>query len=121
MGSTSEPQAGQWKVRSGRSRISGWPHSQACLPRASGKAVMRQRVSSNAPLKRPPHNSQRIESRSEGWSLLASHRGQTRESGLDAIDEPLILCPFLAMGCSENYAPRSSASGFLQTRPNRPD
>src|SRR3712207_9374635 len=83
---------------------------------------MRQRVSSIAPLKRPPHDSHRIESRSEGRSLLASHRGQIRESGLDETDEPLISCPFsLATSYSENYAPRSSASGFLQEIPNRSD
>jgi hypothetical protein len=56
---------------------------------------MPRRVSSIAPLKRPPHDSQRIESLSEGWSLLTSHRGQTRELSLDAKDDFLTVHPFL--------------------------
>jgi hypothetical protein len=78
LGSTSEPHAGQWKVPSGRRRISGWPHSQACLPWASGKAHMRRRVSSIAPPTQPPHDPQRIGSLPEGVILPASQSGQTR-------------------------------------------
>jgi hypothetical protein len=62
--------------------------------RASGRAVICRRVFSTALLKCPPHDSQLIESRLEGCRVFASHRGQTRESDVDAKDEPLISCPF---------------------------
>jgi hypothetical protein len=52
---------------------------------------MRRRVPSTALLKRPPHDSQPLESRFLAWSLLASQRGQTRESGLDAKDAKDVL------------------------------
>jgi hypothetical protein len=52
------------------------------------------RDSSIPPCTWVPHDWQRVESWSEGWSLLTSHRGQTRESGLDAKDELLISHPF---------------------------
>ena len=68
IGSTSEPQAGQWNVPSGRSRISGWPHSQPCLPRAFGRADMLRRVSSIAPLTRLAQEAHRAELLPEGRS-----------------------------------------------------
>ena len=48
MGNTSEPHEGQWNIPSGKRRISGWPHSQVCLPEASGNAIICSRVSSIA-------------------------------------------------------------------------
>src|SRR5215207_5472140 len=78
---------------------------------------MPRRASSIAPLKLPPHDSQLIESRLEGCRRLASHRGQKRESDLDAKDELLTSYPFfLSMGYSEDAIPRNSASGFPQRR-----
>src|SRR3712207_4037715 len=53
-GTTSEPQAEQWNTPSGRQRISGWPHSQECLPTASGRAAICSRVRSTAPSKAWP-------------------------------------------------------------------
>jgi hypothetical protein len=48
MGSTSEPHEGQWNIPSGRRRISGCPHPQACLPTASCSAIICSMVSSIA-------------------------------------------------------------------------
>lgn len=83
---------------------------------------MPRRVSSIAPLKRPPHDWQRIESRVQGESLLASHSGQRRESDLETKDELFTSYPFfMAMGYSEKVTPRNSASALLQEeRPQRP-
>src|SRR5918998_4057936 len=39
-GRTSEPQAEHQKTPSGRRRISGWRHSQAWFPRASGRKII---------------------------------------------------------------------------------
>jgi hypothetical protein len=39
-GMTSELQAGHQRTPSGNRRISGWPHSQACRPIASGSSVI---------------------------------------------------------------------------------
>ena len=61
-GGTSGPHAGQWYVPSGRSRISGWLHSQALLPKASGRSVIYPRASTIIPHRCPPHVRQRVES-----------------------------------------------------------
>src|ERR671910_2401680 len=57
-GMTSEPQAGHQYTPSGRWRISGWPHSQAWLPTASGNPTIVCSVSRSGPLRRPPQESQ---------------------------------------------------------------
>jgi hypothetical protein len=87
---------------------------------------MPRRVASIAPLKRPQYDSQRIESRFLAWSLLASQRGQTRESGLDAIDAkdvllttthvasfPQVMC---LMSYSEEATPRTNESTLRQDK-----
>jgi hypothetical protein len=112
-GTTSEPHAGQWNVLSGKHRISGWPHSsQACLPRASGRADILRRVSSIAPLTRPPQEAHRAELLPESRSRSTSHRGQTREPDRDAKDEPLISYPFFqSMRFSVTTLPAGAPAG----------
>jgi hypothetical protein len=77
-GSTSAPHEGQWNVPSGRRRISGWPHSQACSPEAPGSAIICSRVSSIAVPSTHPHEPQRAPSPPKGCSSPAWQTGQTR-------------------------------------------
>ena len=91
MGSTSEPHEGQWNIPSGRRRISGCPHSQACLPEVSGSATICSRVSSIAVPTMHPHEPQRAPSPPKGCSSPTWQTGQTRKSDLDDKDEALMF------------------------------
>jgi hypothetical protein len=77
-GSTSEPHEGQWNMPSGRWRISGWPHSQACFPEALGSAIICSRVSSIAVPSMQPHELQWAPSLPKGCSSPTWQTGQTR-------------------------------------------
>ena len=94
MGSTSDRQAGQWNVPSGRQRISGWPHSQACSPRASGRAAICSSVPTVASSKarqQDSHSAER-ENTPRVRSAPCPHAGQTRRSALETpvcLTEPL--------------------------------
>jgi hypothetical protein len=70
MESTSAPHEGQWNVSSGRRRISGCPHPQACSPKASGSAIICSRVSSIAVPNLHPHELQRAPSPPKDCSSL---------------------------------------------------
>ena len=48
-----------WNTPSGRTRISGWPHSQAWLPTASCRVAIWRSASNIAPLMDPRQESQR--------------------------------------------------------------
>jgi len=78
MGDTSAPHEGQWNVPSGRRRISGRPHSQVCLPKASGSAMIYSSVSSIAVPSMHPHEPQRAPSPLKGCSSPTWQTGQTR-------------------------------------------
>ena len=78
MGSTSEPHEGQWNIPSGKRRISGCPHSQVCLPKAPGSAMICSRVSSIAVPSMHPHEPQRAPSPPKGCSSPTWQTGQTR-------------------------------------------
>src|SRR3712207_7226498 len=83
-GTTSEPQAGQWNTPSGRRLISGWPHSQACSPNASGRATICSRVLGTAPSKVRPQESHSARSSPRvPSSSPRPHAGQTMEFGPD--------------------------------------
>src|SRR5215216_63348 len=77
MGRTSKPHAGHRYTPSGRRRISGCPHSQACAPIASGRALISRRVLRNTP-PRWPQWGHRTESRPLGCISCASHEGQMK-------------------------------------------
>lgn len=80
MGSTSERHAGQWKTSSGRQHISGWPHSQGCFPRASGRATICLSIPTMVWSKahsQKSHSAMR-ESKPPGHSCPHPHTGQTR-------------------------------------------
>src|SRR5919112_4582678 len=97
MGKTSEPQAGQWNTLSGSSRISGWPHSQAWTPRASGRPTTSRRVSSAEPSSGNPQESQRAKPGPLERSKPDSQNGQMMWSSLDAVgDRTLIAASFAA-------------------------
>ena len=84
-GTTSDRQAGQWNVPSGKERISGWPHSQACLPIASGRATICLSVPMVTPSKARQQDSHSAE-RESGPRLRSApypQAGQTRCSRLD--------------------------------------
>lgn len=81
-GTTSERQAGQWNTSSGRRRISGCPHSQGCLPEASGRAATCSRVLSTA-LPIMPQEPQLARYGPRERNSLNPHTGQTRRAGLD--------------------------------------
>ena len=86
VGGTSERQAGQWNVPSGKRRISGWPHSQACFPRASGRAAICSSVPRMVSSKAQPQESQLAGGPdARGRSSPDPHTGQTRWSGLDGV------------------------------------
>src|SRR5215213_2135564 len=78
MGVTSDPQAGHRYTPSGSRLISGWPHSQAWSPVASGSATILLRVSSNAPPRTPPHSSHLRELRPKPRSSAPEQKGQVR-------------------------------------------
>jgi hypothetical protein len=96
-GTTSEPQAGHQYTPSGSRRISGWPHSQAWPPTASGRLVTPCRVSRSGPLRRPPHESQRAELCPKDRSSCASQKGQVRRCDLVA-NASSISCPLRLLG-----------------------
>jgi hypothetical protein len=83
-GTTSERQEGQWNTSSGRRRISGYPHSQGCLPVTSGKAASCRSVSRIA-LPRMPQDSQLARYGPRGRNSLDPHAGQTRRFGFDTV------------------------------------
>src|SRR5215210_5993160 len=87
MGSTSAPHEGQWNIPLGKRRISGCPHSQVCLPKASGNAIICSRVSSIAAPKMHPHRLQLARSPAKGCSSPTWQTGQTRKSDLEAKEE----------------------------------
>ena len=89
IGTTSEPHEGQWNIPSGRRRISGWPHSQACSPEAPGSGIICSRVSSIAVPSTHPHEPQRAPSPPKGCSSPAWQSGQTRKSDPDVKVEDL--------------------------------
>src|SRR5215213_2934094 len=91
MGSTSAPHEGQWNIPSGRRRISGCPHSQVCLPNASGSAIICSRVSSIAAPSMHPHEPQRAPSPPKACSSPTWQTGQTRKSDLDGKEEALMF------------------------------
>src|SRR5215213_5790394 len=78
MGVTSDPQAGHRYTSSGRRLISGWPHSQAWPPAASGREIIQLSVSRSAPPRTPPHSSQRRELRPKERSSASEQKGQVR-------------------------------------------
>src|ERR671932_1056529 len=80
---TSEPQAGQWNTLPGRWRISGWPHSHACSPKASGRATICSRVRRTAPSTPQPQESHSAESCPRASSSPRPHSGQTTKSRPD--------------------------------------
>src|SRR5215208_63219 len=104
MGSTSEPHEGQWNIPSGKRRISGCPHSQVCLPKASGSAMICSRVSSIAVPSMHPHEPQRAPSPPKGCSSPTWQTGQTRKSDLDDEGEALM---FKSLSHSHKGNPRS--------------
>src|SRR5215217_4368065 len=106
MGSTSEPHEGQWNIPSGRQRISGCPHSQVCLPEASGSAIICSRLSSIAAPSTHPHEPQRAPSLPKGCSSPTWQTGQTTKSDLDDKVEALM---FKSLSHSHNGNPRSRA------------
>src|SRR5215217_9187628 len=116
MGSTSEPQAGQWNIPSGRRRISGCPHSQACLPEAPGNAMICSRVSSIAVPRMQPHEPQRAPSPPKGCSSLAWQTGQTRKSDLDDKEEAFM---FKSLSHSQKGNPRSRVRASAAAQPSR--
>src|SRR5918997_6052259 len=97
MGKTSEPQAGQWNTPSGRLRISGWPHSQAWTPRASGRPTTSCKVSSREPSSGRPQEPQRAKPGPLETSKPDSQNGQMMWCGLDAVGDGTLIavCPLL--------------------------
>jgi hypothetical protein len=75
---TSEAHAGHLYTPSGRSRISGCPHSQACRPTTRGSALICTSVTRSAPPRKAPQDGQRAESLPEGSSSCTSQKGQRR-------------------------------------------
>ena len=98
MGRTSEPQAGQWYTRSGSIRISGCPHSQAWIPKASGKAAICSRVPKIAPSTERPQESQQASSGPRGNSSPDPHAGQRMWRGPDVVRDGAFIAGRL-VGC----------------------
>ena len=100
MGSTSDRQAGQWNVPSGRERISGWPHSsQACSPSASGRAAICSSVPTVTSSKvrlQDSHSAER-ENSPRLRSAPCPHAGQTRRSALETLVCPTEPLPVLVL------------------------
>ena len=98
MGNTSEPHEGQWNVLSGRRRISGWPHSsQACSPRASGRATICSSVPTIAPSKAQPHEPHPARPDPRGSSSSELHAGQTRWPILDVVVRDRTFARFISL------------------------
>ena len=93
-GVTSEAHAGHLYTPSGRSRISGCPHSQACRPTARGSAVICRSVSRSTPLRIAPQDGQRAEPWPEGSSSCTSQKGQRRERAPAVIRSRILLTLF---------------------------
>jgi hypothetical protein len=91
MGKTSEPHAGQWNTPSGSLRISGWPHSQAWTPRASGRSTISRRVSSAEPSSGNPQESQRAKPGPLETSKPDAQNGQMMLSPLDAVGDGTLI------------------------------
>src|SRR5215204_428312 len=95
MGKTSEPHEGHWNTPSGRRRIFGWPHSQAWLPKASGRAAICSIVLNMASSTEKLHASQRAGSSPRSCNLPEPHAGQRMQFGLDMVrDGTLIAASF---------------------------
>src|ERR671916_611867 len=84
-GRTSDPQPGHHRTPSARCRISGWPHSQAWLPIASGKETICSRVLSTFVLMGWSHLLQRVTPSELRSSSSISQQGQIMESVLDDV------------------------------------
>src|SRR5829696_1797719 len=84
-GTTSDPQPGHHRTPSARCRISGWPHSQAWLPIASGKEAICSRVSSICLLMGRSHLVQRAAPSVPRSSSLIPQQGQIMELILDDV------------------------------------
>jgi hypothetical protein len=84
-GTTSDPQPGHHRTPSARCRISGWPHSQAWLPMASGKEAICSRVSSICLLMGRSHLVQRAAPSVPRSSSLIPQQGQIMELILDDV------------------------------------
>src|SRR5215216_1066177 len=112
LGSTSEPQAGQWNTLSGSLRISGWPHSQGWAPRASGSPTISRKVSSVEPSSGNPQEPQRAMPAPKKASSADSQKGQVMWCALESVaDETLMAVSFI--GC------RSVAWGCIFSSPLR--
>jgi hypothetical protein len=84
-GSTSEPQAGQRKMPSGRRRIWGWPHSsQAWRPKVLGRLVILRRSPKISPFRVQPHRLQWAAEGSINFIRPSSQCGQTMRPGREA-------------------------------------
>src|SRR5215210_4702358 len=106
MGVTSDPQAGHRYTPSGRRLISGWPHSQACPPAASGSATILFSVSSSAPPKTPPHSSHLKELRPKPRSSASEQKGHSRVP--DSLLVLSILPTFASSGSRLNHGPQGT-------------
>jgi hypothetical protein len=96
VGSTSEPQAGQWYTPSGSFRISGCPHSQGWAPRASGSPTISRKVSSAEPTSGSPQELQRAKSCPKETSSPDSQNGQMMWCALyNLLDGTLIAVSFI--------------------------
>src|SRR5215210_9041164 len=100
MGVTSEPQAGHRNTLSGSRLISGWSHSQAWLPAASGRVTIPLRVSRSAPPRTPPHSSHLRELRPKLRSSASEQNGQVR-----VLESPFVfpMLPTLFSICPYPY------------------
>jgi hypothetical protein len=85
-GTTSDPQPGHHRTPSDRCRISGWPHSQAWLPIASGKETICSRVSSTCVLMGRSHLGQPTTPAALRSSSSIPQRGQIMEWVVDDIE-----------------------------------
>src|SRR5918996_2613244 len=84
-GRTSDPQPGHHRTPSARCRISGWPHSQAWLPIASGRETICSRVLSTCVLMGRSHLVQRASPSVPRSSSLIPQQEQIMEFVLDDI------------------------------------
>ena len=82
---TSDPQPGHHRTPSARRRISGWPHSQAWLPMASGKESICSRVLSTCVLMGRWHLLQRATPLALRSSSPIPQQGQIIELVVDDI------------------------------------
>src|SRR5215212_1704640 len=84
-GRTSDPHPGHHRTPSAKRRISGWPHSQACLPIASGKETICARVLSTCVLIGRSHLLQPTTPSALRSSSSIPQKGQIMELVLDDI------------------------------------